>query len=181
MVGYYYPVLMFFLLAIFPLARLVPPADAAPGLLVRFWTGRTRLATYLVAAAFSALQLVPRAFPGDTAITGEGRVYALHMFDARVVCDAHAAVRHLDGRVSDLDLELSRAVRINCDPIVVFNRARNLCLGRGRVGDVADLHLVLRVRRTTDPALRPVVDVANFCSTPLHYNPFWHNRWIATD
>jgi hypothetical protein len=178
-VGFFYPTLMFGLLTIFPLARAWPRDGDDQGLLVPLARGRLRPAVYATLAAFSLPQLVPYAYPGDSAVTGEGRLYALHMFDARVTCDAYADVRTGDGGVQRVSLRRGAAVRIDCDPIVLYGRARNLCEHRSRlVQDVADLDLHLRARRTTDPVLHEVVDVRNFCAQHLRYDPFRHNPWI---
>ncbi len=179
-VDFFYPLLMFLLLSIFPLVRLWPPGDRR-GLLEPLWRGRLGPAVYAPATVFSLLQLAPYAFPGDRTITGEGRLYALHMFDARVNCEAYATVRGRDGTARRVDLRLTYMPRINCDPIVVYNRARNLCTGRsGLATDVADLDLHLRARRATDPTLHDVINVPRFCGSGLRYAPFRHNAWIRS-
>jgi hypothetical protein len=146
-VGFFYPLLMFAILAIFPLCRLVAPADAPEGLLASLFTRRVAAPVYAMAALFSVLQLVPYTFPGDRTLTGEGRLYALHMFDARATCAglgrATPGRRH-DGR---RDLKLPLDTRIACDPIVYCNRARNLCRARDAgVVAFADLDLFLTAR-----------------------------------
>ena len=187
-VGFFYPLLMFAILTIYPMARLVPPrepvdAPAGPGLLASFWRGRERGATYAVAAAFSLLQLTPYAFPGDHALTGEGRLYALHMFDARPVCTGYADLHHVDGTTTRRDLKLRLDTRIACDPVVFWNRARTLCRERGADGlaTVRELDLYLWARRATQAELRPVIAVTGFCGRDVRYNPFWHNGWILTE
>jgi hypothetical protein len=160
---------------------LLYPLVARRGLLAPLWRGRLRLATYAPAATFSLLQLSPYAFRGDQVITGEGRLYALHMFDARVYCEAYASVTGHDGTVRSVDLRLTYMPRINCDPIVIFNRARNLCTGRsGLATDVAELDLHLAARRATDPTLHEVINVPAFCKSALRYAPFRHNEWIRS-
>ena len=133
-VGFFYPLLMFAILTIYPLCRLVPPPAApetAEGLLASLWRGRARWPTYATAGVFSLLQLTPYAFPGDHALTGEGRLYALHMFDARPVCAGHAILTQADGTRIQRDLKLRLDTRIACDPVVFYTRARTLCRQRG--------------------------------------------------
>jgi len=168
-VGYFYPLLMFGILALFPLARLVPPVPA-PG-----WGGAAG-----VAALFSLLQLTPHLFPGDRTLTGEGRLFALHMFDARVVCDAWADVHGADGSLRRESLRKHFEARTGCDPVVIHGFARNLCRARdaGRL-DFVDLDVHLRSRRASESALRPVIDVSDFCAKRVRYDPFGHNAWIA--
>jgi hypothetical protein len=178
-VDFFYPLLMFALIAIYPLARLLPRPGGRVGLLGPFTRGTLGWGSYATAAIFSILQLVPHAYPGDPAVTGEGRLYALHMFDAKVECEAYADVRAADGTVRRLNLRRGLLVRIDCDPIVLHGRARNLCEHRSQLADdIAELDLHLRARRTTDPILHEVIDVPGFCAKRLRYDPIRHNAWI---
>jgi len=181
-VGFFYPLLMFAILAIFPLSRLVEPRDTPDGLLASLWKGRGPRSAYAIAAVFSLLQLVPYTFPGDRTLTGEGRLYALHMFDARPTCSGWAELRGADGAATRRDLKLSLDTRIACDPIVYFNRARNLCRQRD-AGLVAfqDLDLFLTARRTSDGEMKRVIATTSFCARGDRYDPFRHNAWILTE
>src|SRR5881628_1238007 len=181
-VGFFYPLLMFAILTIFPLSRLVAPREPPDGLLVSLWRGRARRSVYAIAALFSLLQLVPYGFPGDRTLTGEGRLYALHMFDARATCAGWADLRNADGTTTRRDLKLPLDTRIGCDPIVYFNRARNLCRQRdaGRHA-FQDLDLFLSARRSSDGAMKRVIDTKGFCAKGERYDPFRHNAWILTE
>src|SRR3989475_7883974 len=79
-VGFFYPLLMFAILAIFPLSRLVEPRDPPEGLLIALGKGREVRSVYALTALFSLLPLIPYAFPGDPIFTGQSRVHALHQF-----------------------------------------------------------------------------------------------------
>lgn len=181
-VGFFYPLLMFAILAIFALSRFVEPRDRGEGLLASLWTGRERWPVYATVAIFSLLQLTPYAFPGDHTLTGEGRLYALHMFDARPTCSGYAELRHADGTTSRRDLKLRLDTRIACDPIVFFNRARTLCRQRdaGRLA-FQDLYLFLSARRTSDREMKRVIATTGFCGRRDRYDPFRHNAWILTE
>jgi hypothetical protein len=179
-VGFFYPVLMFMLLTLVLLDRLWPSASSRPGLLEPLWRGTAQAGTYITLIGFSLFQLFPYTFPGDRAITGEGRIYGLHMFDARVACSVHATVQERSGAVRTVNLKPGLPPRMDCDPLVAYHRARNLCEGRGMLRlDVADLRLTILSRRTTDSELRPVVDLPNFCTDMPPYRPLRHNEWIA--
>lgn len=180
-VGYFYPVLMFGILSIFPLCRIRPlPAAATSSLLRDFLTARAARPVYVAAALFSVLQAVPHLYPGDTALTGEGRLYGLNMFDARVECETVAKVTLADGRQRIQPLALSRETRTRCDPLVARAGALALCRS-GRVGRTAirRLDLLVRGRRSSDPEMHTVVDVQDFCANPPAYDPFFHNAWIV--
>jgi len=181
-VGFFYPLLMFAILAIFPLSRLVEPRDPPEGLLAALWRRRALRSAYALATLFSLLQLVPYAFPGDRTLTGQGRLYALHMFDARPTCVGWADLHNGDGTTTRRDLKLPLDTRIACDPIVYFNRARNLCRQRdaGRVA-FEDLDLFLSARRTSDGEMKRVIATRGFCAKGERYDPFRHNAWILTE
>ena len=191
-VGFFYPLLMFAILTIYPSCRLMParsrsrlepaaPEDAAEssGLLKRLWRGRERWTTYATLAVFSLLQLTPYAFPGDRSLTGEGRLYALHMFDARPVCEGYAELRRADGPPVKVDLKLRLDTRIACDPVVFYNRARNLCRNPETAPvPFRDLDLHLSARRATETSMRPLIALEGFCGRDVRYHPFRHNPWI---
>jgi hypothetical protein len=181
-VGFFYPTLMLAVLAILPLLRwLRPPASEADPALARLVTGREVAPAYAVLGTFAALQLLPWLYPGDAAITGEGRLFALHMFDAPVECRATATLRHADGRVQRVPLFPHVAARIRCDPIVYLSVAHALCRRfHGRAGFV-DLDLDLRSRRAGSAPFRPVVAMEGFCRARPTYDLWRHNRWIRTD
>ena len=177
-VGYFYPLLMFAILVLFPLARIFPSGQDPPGLR-RLVRGREPASTLAFLSLFSMLQVVPWLFPGDTAITGEGRLFALHMFDARVVCDGRAMVHMTDGTTVDFPFRLNLAHRIRCDPIVYLSAARSLCrVSCEEKHRCTDLDLKLSSRRYVEPNLRPVIDVRNFCRRGVTYDLFRPNDWI---
>ena len=182
-VDFFYPVLMFLLLSIVVLDRLFPPPNTSTSgpagwIFGSLLNGRARSATYVTGVLFTACQVVPYAFPGDRTLTGEGRLYALHMFDAKIVCDAWALATSADGTNARIDLRAGMLPRVNCDPIVVMGRARNLCKRLSQPGAPANLHVMLRARRSTASELQTVIDLPSFCTRDVHYNPFLHNDWI---
>lgn len=177
-VGYFYPVLMFAILSIFPLARAFPAPGEPPGLR-RLLTLREPPSTVAFLCFFSFLQVIPWVFPGDTAITGEGRLFALHMFDARVVCKGRAMLHAPDGTIVERPLRAQVAQRIRCDPIVYLSLGRNLCRRTCKERHrCTDLDLQLSSRRSTDPELRPVIDIRNFCHSKVEYDLWRSNAWI---
>jgi hypothetical protein len=162
-IGFYYPVLMFGLTAIYPLVWMGDPTRtltwarlgaAEPGL---------RAPIGITAALFSVVQIVPRvAFPGDTARTGEGRIFALHMFDARIECTGGAVVRSLAGGVARVPLIAEGSdVRSRCDPIILGAEARRLCrLVAARPG-LTRVDVAIDAKRSSDVAMRPLIRVTD--------------------
>jgi hypothetical protein len=176
-VGFFYPALMAVLLSIFPLDHLTRRGGDPPSL-VALGRALEPISTYALLAGFSALQLVPHVFPGDSAITGEGRLFALHMFDAQVVCEAHVTVH--DGQGGSRRVQIVPLVpgRVRCDPIVYLSFARALCRQGLEHGRWTDLDLSLRSRRTSEQTLRPVVELDRFCGRNIHYDVWRPNSWI---
>ena len=183
-VGFFYPTLMFLLLSIIPMARYWPPAEAGtplgigPGL-DALWHRQERPATYALLAGFCLLQLVPFMFPGNPSISGEGRMFALHMFDAPVECHATATFRPEGADAQTVRLQAPFAnPRIMCDPIIFFNLARDYCRayqGRLRRGD---LDLALDSRKQGRQAFQTVIAIQRFCASNPSYSPWRHNSWI---
>ena len=176
-VGFWYPTLMFCLLSVLPMTRLLHP----PGEWVTFSSlrdlGRRRL-NLAVLAVFALLQMVPRVFPGDSALTGEGRVFALHMFDALVVCEAKLTYHLADGSTREDFLPETERLphRSRCDPIVFFDLATNSC--RQQLPGVVDLDLSLKSKHSSEAQYHPTIDVKSFCTARPTYDMWRHNAWI---
>jgi voltage-gated potassium channel Kch len=184
-VGYFYPILMMMLLTIFVLCRAVPVhagATSGPSLLSSFLHGRAAASVYVTATVLSALQILPYLYPGDVALTGEGRLYALNMFDAKVSCEAYADVKLRDGTVQRESLKIFGEPRTGCDPILVRAAALSLCRSRseGR-RDFVDIDVRLLSRRESGTTLHTLVALDDFCARPPSYDPFFHNEWISTE
>ena len=176
-VGFFYPSLMFAILIIFPLARLFAPQETTPSL-SRLFSGYEPVSTFGFLLIFSLLQTVHWFFPGDTAVTGEGRLFALHMFDARIVCAAQVTLHGTNGQAKEVPLTVPLTVRIRCDPIVYLSLGNSLCRTYQKRDGFADLDLLLQSRRSTDKDLQPVVDVKNFCHSGITYDLWRPNSWI---
>jgi hypothetical protein len=169
-VGYFYPLLMFLILTIFPLTRL----SAAPQVKT------IARSTVVLLLGFSLLQIVPRLIPGDESVTGEGRMLALNMFDAPLECTATLA-----RRVND-QVQAPRRFRppflqprIECDPIVYVQFARSLCRVDRSIRGFDDVDLVLSTRKRGAPEAVEVLDIRAFCQAPPNYSAWRRNDWIS--
>ncbi len=182
-VGFFYPCMMFPLLSILREssgARLAL-RDASNAVASRpgfaaFFGGAESRTTYVFLTGFCVLQLIPRAFPGDPSVTGEGRMFALHMFDAPLECKATALVR-TSGRTSrDVVLRAPFLTsRIACDPIVYFELAKDACLENDLNRRFDDLDLDLRIRKQGQVVDQTVARIESFCSTAPRYDVWRHN------
>jgi hypothetical protein len=175
-VGYFYPILMFLILSLFPLLRVWrPPAPpVAPS--------RQRLAIAAIVAVFSALQLVPRLIPGDEAVNGEGRLLALNMFDAPVTCTASITPSRGSQHLPAQRLRVRfLQPRIACDPIVFLSEGRRLCRSDRYTEGWDDFDLNLFSQRPQMASPQVVIAVHDFCESHTTYAPLWHNSWIDPD
>ena len=172
-VGYFYPLLMLGLTAIYPLTWLRERGGVAR-------VGWMSRAPAVVAALFSGAQLVPYLFPGDSAITGEGRTFALHMFDARVECRGGAILRAPSSARSRALLINDRLEpRLRCDPIVLFAEATRLCRLLAARPEPPAVDVAIDAKRSSDDAMQPLLHIGDFCVQPLAYSPWHHNVWIG--
>jgi hypothetical protein len=181
-VGFWYPSLMLCLLSILPLARIIPAPQAETA--ARRRPHMVYALTAAVAVIFASLQMLPRAFPGDTAITGEGRMFALHMFDALVECDAALTYHLPDGDRVQVRGETTKLPhRSRCDPFVYYAIARNECARlAGEAAPSAapvDFDVSLRSRRNSAASYTQVLAIRNFCAAAPHYALWHHNDWIG--
>ena len=178
-VGYYYPLLMVGLTAIFPLVwRLAPGETLTLGALRG--SASVRRAVASTAAVFSAFQLVPHLFPGDTAVTGEGRLFSLHMFDARTECAGGATIRTSAGPIARASLINEHTdVRSRCDPIALVAAADRLCRVLAGRPDDPRVDVAIDAKRATDALAQPLIHVNDFCHRGIRYSVWRHNAWIG--
>ena len=173
-VGYFYPILMFLLLSVVGM-------DLASGISgnnsERRGTGWIGVAA--VITIFAGFQAVPRLMPGDSAITGEGRLWALNMFDAPLQCRATANIH--TGVVEEAIPLRAPFVnrRIACDPILYYELARHLCRDMGRTYAGTDFDLTLETRLYGKQEYETIVSLPSFCKLDVTYSVWTHNQWIA--
>jgi hypothetical protein len=177
-INWFYPAIMGTILSLFVLMERTGPARAN-------WRWgdlgtRERWAVAAVALLFSGCQMAPRLYPGDTTLTGQGRWFALHMFEARQECQVKVLYRHRDGRREETSiLRAGYPPRLVCDPIIYYGVARNLC--RRLPQGVSDLDLVMDAKRRTDPAFKRIIDAPMFCTRVDDWRVLGGNEWIVAD
>lgn len=171
-VGLYYPLVMFSILSIFV---LMIQRKSFPSYQDIFsW----REAFVYIALGFVLCQAYPKLFFPRSAVTGEGRLISLNMFDAQASC------RHsfnLQSPVGGYTLfnDLSQiGVRIKCDPYLYRELAINICSTLKQEKSTAKLNLFLQSRKFSEPAFKVIVDERDICSKALTYNPMARNSWI---
>jgi hypothetical protein len=177
-VGYFYPLLMLAVTSIYPLVWWLEHERTLTWARLRAEPS-LRAPVGSMAAVFSLFQLVPHFFAGDTAVTGEGRLFAIHMFDARVECEGGAVLRTAAGPVARATLIADGSdVRTRCDPIVIAAQANRLCRLVADRPVPTTVDVAIDAKRSTDGAMRPLVRVPDFCHQGIEYSPWHHNAWI---
>lgn len=133
-----------------------------------------------MAALFSAFQLIPHLFQGDTAVTGEGA-------SLRSTCSMRGSSAREAGSSRTAAGPVARAtlvngasdVRTRCDPIVIAAQAGRLCGLLEKRPVPTTLDVAVDAKRSTDDAMQPLIHVDDFCHKAIAYSPWGHNAWIG--
>lgn len=154
-VGFYYPAICFVILgflvwlsrASFPLPR--PQGRAAWILLIVFVIAQARF------------HLASK----DGALTGVGRLGALNMFDVSSDCEAYAELSGPGGvRTEVSTTPKGEALRIQCDPVIFANFARQIC-DQVKRGEMDGEQLIFQAysRRSSDWNWRRIFNLKTDC------------------
>lgn len=170
-VGYYYPLIMYSLIAIFPIKWL-------------FHNNRNMEFSKLLIPGitciiiFISLQIIPLSIKGDESLTGEGRLFALNMFDANTDCSSQTVLKFKNKTIESNFSKQWLAVRIHCDPYIYFNRVQKLCSFYKEEKDFIDIDLILLSKLTSSLSYTKIIDEKNICSKNLSYSTWRKNKWI---
>lgn len=177
-IHWFYPLLMAILLSWFVIDWMFPVAPRIVSL-ANLWKGLAPRSAYVLVALFAGCQLAPYLYHGDKSLTGQGRIFALHMFEARQACDVHALVHLRDHTTYTVDLLLpGLPPRMICDPVVYYDRVTNLCRAHAADAGFADADFVMHAKRSTEAAMTTIVDEPSFCSRREVYSIFSNNSWM---
>ena len=170
-VGYFYPMVMTCLIMIFPISQHFK--QHIPFRL------QSRFA-YAFLAIFFISQAYPKFLPGDQAITGEGRITALNMFDANAQCHSSLLINFKNETIEELESRksLRMGIRIGCEPYVYFDRAKKICKSHQDNPSFQGVSLSLNSRQMSDQRYTQLVNIKNICSKSISYNSFFLNDWI---
>lgn len=164
-VGYFYPAVCLTVLAFLVLlSRQTFPLPHP------LWKSR-------VHASIFVLFLVPQIWfhlgSKDGSLTGVGRLWALNMFDVNSVCESFAELKLKDGRRLEVSFTPEdESVRIQCDPLIFANFARQICAQVKRGEYNAD-ELVYQAysRRSSDWNWLKVYDLRTDCTSMVSLWP----------
>jgi hypothetical protein len=159
-VGYLYPLLMACMLVVF-----IDPVPHWRELL-----RGSRVALFYLGAFFLA-QLIPLLIPGDSSLSGEGRLASLNMFDAKVACvnsfELSFGKQHNETHDPMLDLE----PRIRCDPYVHYQWASQQC-------DRGKSLFRFYAKKESDSQYKQMIELKDFCENKPSYYWWKRNEWI---
>jgi hypothetical protein len=172
LVGFFYPVVMFCLLSIFVMPWIFEnPKLEKTSELCRAY--KTRIVVLLI---FASAQILPYILPGDPALTSQGRMLALNMFDSFTKCDPLVirknGIEWLDASEKRADL----GVRIHCDPIIYLGSAKRHC----EEAPNTQVTMGLISKRSNEVQQTLVSLVENVCAAPPRFNIFRANDWIVS-
>jgi hypothetical protein len=176
-VGWYSPTVMACLLLIFPIGAVFQKNFPRPDFDFKDSKFRGIIAALLI---YAGMQLIPVLIPGDAALTGEGRMWAVNMFDVIPVCYAKA-VANFDDKVvdaSESDESLPNIPRIKCDPWVYFERAKRKCRSFSKEPGFKGITLSLVTRKESGTTFYTIIKEENICSPEIRYSTFLPNSWI---
>jgi len=171
-VGLFYPLVMFSVLSLF----LLEDKYSTP---CEFTFSRLKSAAALVfIGIFVLAQLYPFLMPGKPALTGEGRLFSLNMFDAKAAC-RHSFL--IEGDVDALEKNYdfnTLGPRIKCDPHLYVELAKNMCASIKQDSATQKLHLYLQSKLTSEPEFKERVHIDDICHHMPSFNAFLPNDWI---
>lgn len=184
-VGWFYPVVMFFVLSIFPLLRRESESFFSIEELLKSPRKFPKMAGATL-GLFAVINIYPHFLSGEAALTGNGRMLGLNMLDVMPTCRHNMFLRY---KKSGGELETvewtnalpSLATRIKCDPIVFWNLANNLCRSESENKEFVNLDMALIAKRQTDPAYRRIFAVRDFCTKGSAPNIFLPTPWVESE
>lgn len=171
-VGLFYPLVMFSILSIFVLSDL-----SKIKVVSTFANFKSRFVVVYI-GVFLLLQAYPLLLPGNTAITGEGRIVALNMFDAQAVC-RHSFYQQgiSDSFERNFDLN-SLGPRIKCDPHLYLELAKNICHEIRNSNSQTKLHFQLQSKLSSESRFQEVARIDDICNQTPSFNMLLSNAWI---
>ncbi|KHD88367.1 MAG: hypothetical protein OM95_09515 [Bdellovibrio sp. ArHS] len=159
-VGYFYPLVMFFLLTIFVFGQKYGSA---------IWHDlRQEKAGAILLGIFVGLQFPGYLIRGDEALTGEGRYFSLNMIDAHSQCQGYLFYQQKQ-QWTELALNdrsgTFRTIRIHCEPLVYWQFAKSKCRELKSGGFDGEAHLYLFAKRSSDQQWTSLIQEKNVCAS----------------
>lgn len=169
-VGYFYPLVMLQLLAIFPLLwwhepratiNFENPPKAHIFIIVLFWLA----------------QALPYLQKSDSALTGDGRLWSLNMYDANSTCYEQSTLQQ-GTDIIETTGEIVTAVRTHCEPYIYLDQIKKICRESQNLKKQSTLSFHLISKRQTSPVYKKIISTNDACNADLTYNMWGWNDWL---
>ncbi|WP_291516322.1 hypothetical protein [Bdellovibrio sp. ArHS] len=173
---FFYPTVMLTLLGILLVTRsMAPPLGFTQTFKKVYSSSQAKLLT----AFFILLQIPQYLIPGDAALTGEGRMYAMIMYDGRTQCQPYLTLWKKNKEKEDMPLQPPWLItRTKCDAMVYWRLAQNICSWTKKDPSVVQVDLYIPVRYEHTEEWQPLVAATDVCNKELTYSSFFPNTWI---
>ncbi len=174
-VNYFYPTIMLLLISVYLIFN-----DTDENILTDFVKFKLPKIHYSLFAVLLLAQAPIYYLPGDSSVTGEGRVPALNMYDGITSCNYTGIVK-LKGK--DIFIINHPALfvenRIKCDPLTYYSYSKNICRDMKKRADFESFGWGLVTRSRTWQKFEQIVSLNDFCKKMPGYNYITKNNWIA--
>lgn len=176
---FFYPSVMLLMLAILILLREIETPSWSIKDVKKFFRQRP---VAIAVSIFVFLQLPQYYLPGKAALTGQGRSFALIMYDGRTDCQPHLSVWRRNQVKEELPLTAPWLItRIKCDPIIYKQLAERVCQWSQKDDGVEQIDLHLPIKYENETEYRSIVSVNDICNKKLSYSNFFPNYWIRSN
>ncbi|UOF02480.1 HTTM domain-containing protein [Bdellovibrio reynosensis] len=173
---FFYPVVMLSLLGILLIVR---PTVEEWNIKESFKKAFSTKTAQILLLIFLILQLPQYLIPGNSALTGEGRMYAMIMYDGRVQCQPHLSIWKKDGSKEDLSLQPPWLMtRTQCDPLIYWRLAQKTCEWVKNDNSIIQVDLAIPIRNDKNSPWHPLVSTIDVCRNNYAYYSFFPNSWI---
>lgn len=173
---FFYPSVMLLLLGILLITR---PLHKNEGFMQSWGLCLKQRRAQALLILFILLQLPQYYIPGEAAVTGEGRMYALIMYDGRTQCQPHLTIWKKSQTKEELPLVPPWLLtRTSCDPLIFLRLTEKVCAWSKDDPEVLQVDLNIPIRYQRQEEWHSLVAVTDVCKKPLTYSNFFPNFWI---
>ena len=172
-VGYFYPSVMLCLLSLFWLMFIFNENYKILGF-NKMFSGVVFTTPVAIGSLLSFI------IPGDTNLTGEGRLYGLNVPTVYTHCNSQIMLRFQNKILQEHFPRYYNGYPLNlrCDPYIDFNTIKQICSFYKEDPKFIDLNWSLYSKRAHDLKYRQIVNEESACSKSLKYFSWRRNHWI---
>lgn len=177
-VGYLYPLMMLLLISIFPLLWIKNEFSRSD---FHFSKIKRNKSTLAFLGFFWIAQTGPLWFMGDSAQSGEGRIFSLNMLDAKVKCEEFTFLKYKNKTVEVSEFNFDEGYRIGCDPLLRLSLAKHHCRERSKDPEFKNLDFEFFSQKKEGAPFKKIISILDFCKSQPTYSMFEKNTWIQDE